>query len=1220
MSGYAQETASKELRAKASQGLFALFANHPTAPNLVMIAMVVAGIWAATNITVQFFPETVINVVSVNHRWTGASAEDIDEALVEPALDEIRVLEGVDRVTAASIEGFGSITIELDEDADSDALAAEVNSILDTINFPVDADDPVVNVRGFRDSVARILISAPLSRSALVDVANQVEAGLLDAGVTEVGLTGVRSPIIEVKPDLAKLQQLDLSIDDINQLLDSRSTNLPAGELADSGTLVRSVGQATSVEAIRALPVFIRRDGTSIELAEVASVDFIYPDTGREIRRNFNPAIEVVVSRGAGQSALRMNDIVQGYVAGLRGDPKPQTGLVTVFGAQFQVPFLKNRLLEASWEQGQRSVVPSNVSIETYNVRADIINARLKLLLDNGILGLVIVMVMLSLFLNLRTAFWVAVGIPVSFAATFAVMYLTGQSINMISTFGLLITLGIIVDDAIVVGEHADELASGQRTLKNPDKSRPLVALGSWLFVVSLALVVMVGLLGLIPGTENSQQLFGVIAFLAGVIKPLFAPLMALSIGAFILSAILVGQRLSADVEISNDAGFKPKEAAVLAAQRMALPVTAAAITTLLAFAALILVGGRFASIIIAIPLAVIAVVIASLVECFLVLPGHMRHALESKRRDRPNPLTRPLAWFRLGFDWLFDAFRYGIFRRSVQLAVFLRYPVLVLSFLLFLWSVAHVSNGSVGFVFFRGPSDGSLSINYELIDGVTRDDNRAVIDAVELATRQAFDASDVDLPYHEAVEMVLGRVGQSVQRRRGGTSTNVDPNTVGSVSIYLSEAYVDLLDAKVSQMGPPASFMGPTNWFSRQVQNAMPENPLLASFAARAGRFSPGGEDVDVRVLNAEPEVLKQAALAVAVGFENIEGVDDVEDNMPFGDVQLEMRLNALGRALGLSDASLANQVRIALSETSIFSFNQNGQDVEVVVSLEDQEKGREQLDNLQLATPSGGFVTLSQVVDFTSQQSFGTIRREGNDRVVNVTGEIAEDSPNEPRSVVSLLVEGVVPEVLARFDVELTLGGSFEDQDEFFDGAMVAALAALAAIYGILALVFGSFVRPILILLIIPMGFVGMIWGHILHGIDLTMFSVIGFLGLSGIIINDSIVLISTIDRRSQTQSRWTATVDGAVDRLRAVLLTSMTTVGGLTPLIFENSPQADFLLPTTLTIVYGLGIGTVWVLYLVPVLVAIQADLLSFEKSRRRLFAAFTSRRSLMAAIRG
>ena len=428
------------------------------------------------------------------------------------------------------------------------------------------------------------------------------------------------------------------------------------------------------------------------------------------------------------------------------------------------------------------------------------------------------------------------------------------------------------------------------------------------------------------------------------------------------------------------------------------------------------------------------------------------------------------------------------------------------------------------------------------------------------------------------------------------------------------------MLDAKVSQMGPPASFMGPTNWFSRQVQNAMPENPLLASFAARAGRFSPGGEDVDVRVLNAEPEVLKQAALAVAVGFENIEGVDDVEDNMPFGDVQLEMRLNALGRALGLSDASLANQVRIALSETSIFSFNQNGQDVEVVVSLEDQEKGREQLDNLQLATPSGGFVTLSQVVDFTSQQSFGTIRREGNDRVVNVTGEIAEDSPNEPRSVVSLLVEGVVPEVLARFDVELTLGGSFEDQDEFFDGAMVAALAALAAIYGILALVFGSFVRPILILLIIPMGFVGMIWGHILHGIDLTMFSVIGFLGLSGIIINDSIVLISTIDRRSQTQSRWTATVDGAVDRLRAVLLTSMTTVGGLTPLIFENSPQADFLLPTTLTIVYGLGIGTVWVLYLVPVLVAIQADLLSFEKSRRRLFAAFTSRRSLMAAIRG
>lgn len=1207
MTDYVSERPSIELDRKASKGIFAAFANHPTAPNLIMIVMILAGFWAAYNIPIQFFPETVINNVSVTMRWAGASPTDVDESLLEPVLPDLEALEGVERVSSIASEGIGNITIELEEGADTEAVQAEVTTTLDAINLPDDADDPIVRTRGFRDSVARILVSAPLSKSDLIDVAETLQSGLVDAGIIDVTVTGLQSPLIEVIPNESKLRQLNITIQNINTLLSSRSSDAPAGSLGDSGTLVRSIGRAATVQDIRQLPVFTRSDGTSIVLEEVASVNEIFPDSGREVRRNFNPGIELVVNRGEGESAIRMNDIVQGYVLGVTGEPKPETGVITVGGTEFQIPFLRNRTIETAWEQGRKDLVSTNVSVETYAVRADIINARLKLLFDNGVLGLLIVMVLLAVFLNLRTAFWVAVGIPVSFAATFGVMYITGQTINMISTFGLLITLGIIVDDAIVVGEHADELAGGAYRLPPNARRRVLVRLGSFLFTLSLALLATVGLLGAIPGTENigsETALFGLVGSIAASIKAAFVPLLVIAGASCFGSTVLVGGALIRETVVDRSLAFKPKTAAVMAAERMAAPVSAAAITTLLAFAALILIGGRFASIVIAIPLAVMAVIVASLVECFLVLPGHMRHALEARSRDRGFALTAPLRWFRLGFDTMFDGFRYGLFRQAVRLFVFLRYPLVGLSIVLFAWSVSQVANGNLRFTFFRGPSSGSVDINYQLVEGASREQNRAVIDDVQAATEVAFNGLGLDMPYDDAVEMIVGRIGSQVARRGGGAAADVDPNTIGSVSIYLSEVFIDRLDEQAQEMGPPFSFMGATGLFQRRISDAMPANPNLASFAARTGRFTPGGSDVDVRILNGDPATMKAAAEATNAALSGIEGVDDAEDDMPYGETELELVLTERGRALGLTETDLANQVRVALSNTNVFSFNDNGRDVSVVVSYAEDDRNREFLENLSLVTPGNAFVQLNQVVSIRQSQGFGTIRREGNSRQVSVTASLAEDSPNDSRQVVAILQDTVVPEIARRFGVDLTLSGSYEDQQAFFGDAAVAALAALGGIYAVLALVFGSFFRPLVILLIIPMGFVGMIWGHILHGVDLTMFSVIGFLGLSGIIINDSIVLVSTIDRRRKVQTNWRAAVDGSVDRLRAVLLTSATTVGGLMPLIFEKSPQADFLLPTTLTIVYGLGLGTFWVLFLVPALVAIQADFGSFFRSFGRL----------------
>ena len=1208
MPEYRSEQPNSKIDRKASQGVFALFANHPTAPNLIMIIMVLVGFWSAYNIPVQFFPETVINNVTVVMRWPGASPVDIDDSLLEPALQEIEGLESVDRVRSIASEGVGYITIEVKDGEDMEAVQAEVTTTIDALDLPDDAMDPVIRTRGFRDSVARILVSAPLSKSDLVEVAETLKSGLVGAGVIDVTVTGLQSPIIEVIPDEPKLRQLGITIQNINSLVTSRSTDAPAGKLAETGTLVRSIGRASSAEDIRNLPVFTRADGTSIFLYEIATVNEVFPDTGHEVRRNYNPGVELVVNRGEGENAIKINDIVQGYILGITGQPNPETGIVSIAGLDLQIPFLRNRNLEMAWEEGRKKLVSANVSVETYAVRADIIKARLQLLFDNGILGLLIVMVLLAIFLNLRTAFWIAVGIPVSFAATFGVMYLTGQTLNMISTFGLLITLGIIVDDAIVVGEHADELAGGGYRLPKEPKKRLLVRLGTGLFTLFFVVLSLFTFLGAIPGTEaigGDTGFINLVGWLADTIKNSFAPLIIIASIGCIAAAILVGSALINDILPDNTQVFKPRTAAVLAAERMAAPVSAAAITTLLAFAALILIGGRFASIIVAIPLAVMAVIIASLIECFFVLPGHMRHALEARHKDQPWIFSAPIRYFRLGFDTLFDGFRYGLFRKMVRLFVFLRYPLVGISIVLFAWSFSQVSNGNLRFTFFRGPETGSLDINYQLVEGATRDQNRAIIDDVQSAAAEAFKASEVDMDYSDAIEMIVGRVGSQIARRGSGQAAeDVDPNTIGSVSIYLSEGFLDRLNDRAQTMGPPYSFLGGAGLFQRQLTQAMPTNPHLASFAARSGRFSSGGSDVDVRILNGDPATLKAAAEAVTAALTSIDGVEDAEDDMPYGETELELLLTERGRALGLTETDLANQVRLALTDNNVFTFNDGGRDVSVVVRFDDANRNRGYLENFRLVTPSNAFISLGEVVAINQTQGFGTIRREGGNRQVSVTASIAEDSANSSRQVVAILQDTVVPEIARRFGVDLTLSGSFEDQQQFFDSAVIAALAALGGIYAVLALVFGSFFRPIVILLIIPMGFVGMIWGHILHGVDLTMFSVIGFLGLSGIIINDSIVLVNTVDRRRQAQSSWSAAVDGSVDRLRAVLLTSATTVGGLMPLVYEKSPQADFLLPTTLTIVYGLALGTFWVLFLVPALVTIQTDIASATSSFSRM----------------
>ena len=1198
MPDYLAERPSAELDRKASTGIFAWFANHRTAPNLMMIVLVLVGFWAANRMPVQIWPEIVINYLFVETSWPGASVNDVDELYHKTVLADLVALDGAKEVNGNAYNGFSFIWLELNLDADPEALKADVRAIVDAADLPKEAEQPIVRTPPFRPDVARIMLSGPLSQSGLVDVAQSLRSGLLDAGITAVNVEGLENPIIEVIPNEAKLRQLNLTIQNIKDLMTARSTDVTLGSLRGD-ILIQSLGRASSVQDINDLPLLTRSDGSTILLGDVAEVKETFPEWGG-VRRKGNQAIELVVARRTGESSLKVEDILEGYVAGATGQPKPQTGLVSLAGVELQIPFLRNMTLENAWERGRANLLPAEIGVETFGSSAQYARERINLLVNNGVLGLAVVLVLLAVFLNLRTAFWVAVGIPVSVAATLGIMSISGQTIDMLSTFGLLLTLGIIVDDAIVVGEHADALAQGGYRLRPKAKSQLLVRFGTVLFTMCLIILGLFVVLGVIPDAKligADAGPLGMVGTLAGLIKNNLSPFLLIAASGCIVAAILVGRLLVKSTIPDMSYALKPRTAAVLAIERMAGPVSAAAISTCVAFAALLLLGGDFRYAM-AIPLAVMAVVVASLLECFLILPGHMRHALEARAKERPHFLSTPLRWFRLGFDTLFDGFRFGIFRKTVRFLVFLRYPLVGLSIILFVWSISQVASGRLPFDLSSGePINTYLALNYELIEGATREQNYAVIDEIQLAVIDAVEATNVDMDFDDAIEMNHGVVGWQSEQGGVRAPNNVNPDTIGSVHIILSEEYT-------GRLGQQQNDLEPVELLKRNIKSALPPNPLLLNFAGQVQSVGNFGPAVDIRILNADPATLKAAAEALKTALMSIDGVEDASDDMPYGQTKLALTLTDRGRALGLGETDLADQVRLALIDNDIFTFSDNGRDISVVVRFPETDRNRNFLEGLNLSTPTNGFVALSDVVDITRSLEFDQISRSGGLRQISVNASIADDSPNTDRDVVAILQDRIMPEIRDRFGVELRLSGNFATQQELQTNAIIAAVVALGGMYTLLALVFRSFSRPVVVMLIIPLGFVGLVWGHMLHGVPLGVLSLFGLFGLSGIIVNDSIVLASTMDRRRKIQPIWDAAVDSSVDRLRAVLLTSATTIGGLLPLIFSTSVHVAPLIQTVLAIVYGLAVGTFWVLFLVPALVTIQADIARVTGSFARM----------------
>jgi multidrug efflux pump subunit AcrB len=1024
-----------------SGGVIGLFVRHPTASNLLMVTLIVLGLFAAARMNTQFFPTLAIPAISVTVEWSGASARDVEANIIDALDPELRFLDDVEKVTSIAREGIALITVEFLANADMQKAQSDVEqAVRGVTTLPNGAEDPEIRRISFYEPVAKILVSGPFTESALKSYARQLRDGLLNAGIDRVTFTGSRDEEIWATIPESALRHMQLDLDTIARRIREETRDLPSGTIeGQSEVQLRTLGARRTAAEIGGIEVKSSTSGDKVLLRDIGLVETRYDDNAIVGLKNGELAIQLNVQRAVTADTLATMRILNDYLEAV-------------------LPTL-----------------PPSLKVLKYDVRGELVTQRLGILVKNGLQGLVLVLIVLFIFLNMRIAFWVAVGIPVAFLATLIVMYLSGQSINMISMFALIMMLGIIVDDAIVVGEET--------------------------------------------ATRQAR-------------------------------------------------GDDMQEAAQNGASRMLVPVMAASLTTMAAFLPIFIISGRIGDVMVAIPLVVIAVLVASLVECFLILPGHLSHGA-GRIDQKPGR-------FRRMFDGGFNRFREGPFRAFVRMTYDWRYTTIAVALSTLIICVGLLAGGRVAFEFFPSPESENISAEVEFAAGTPRADQIAALARIEAALGQAeaaLNGAD-DEPLVVTAFTTLGIAGQT----RGDTIAEVAVQLTPSEARGVRTAQV--MDA----------------W-----REAMPRIPGVESITVVSERAGPPGRDLDVRLSNAPISVLKSAATELKDALTGFPGVTAIADDMPFGKRELIVEVTPRGLALGFTAESVGTQLRNAFEGAIATRFPRGDEEITVRVLREQEGEGPQALEDFFLRAPDGSFVKFSEVVEIREEIGFSIIQRIDGARTVSVTADI-NSALTSLSDVAAALSDSILPELARKYDLKYAFAGREEDRAKSFADLQVGAIVALILIYVILSWVFESYGRPFAVMLIIPFGVVGAIFGHLIMGMPLTIISLIGLLGLSGILVNDSIILVTRFkERLEEGDSVEIAALGASEDRLRAVVLTSLTTIGGLTPLLFETSRQAQFLIPMAITLVFGLATATLLILVLVPALIGLGSD---FSRGLRAL----------------
>jgi multidrug efflux pump subunit AcrB len=1025
------------------RGVISFFARHPVAGNLVMLLMVMFGLYGLNNITRQVLPDFELDLISVSVQWPGASPEDVESNILEAIEPEVRFLDNVDRVDSIAYEGRAQVTIRFDDDVNLSKALTDVQAAIARINtFPADIERPVINQVVQTDKVCRIEVSGPYSEQALKRVARRIRDDLLDRGMSRVELLGARDAEIWVEVSEESLRRLDLTLEDVAARIQRSSLDLPSGTVESGGVSrqIRSESLARTARDVGDIEVVSETSGEKLRVRDIARITETF-------------------------DANEVSHLVDGGTSiGL--DIRRSKGLDSMIAQQAVVDYLEDL----------RAELPPTLQVDLFDVFADQATQRVRMLLSNGLGGLALVLVILFIFLNGRVAFWVAMGIPISIMATLGAMVVLDMTLNMISMFAIIMGLGIIVDDAIVVGEHTEML---------------------------------------------------------------------------------------------HRRGMSPEEATMTAAKVMFAPVMAASLTTIAAFFPILTLGKEIGAIIRELPLTVIIVIAASLIECFLVLPMHLKHALK-RIDDRPKKLHQSR------FKIAFNRFRDNRFSQAVSICFERRYSTVLVTVCAFLVAFTLLTSGRVGFEFFASPETDMIFGNFALTPGAPRQKTAEMVEEMARALHVVEDR--LTGGRGGLVNYELGSVG-ATEGREGESPLTGDH--AGAYTVELVSG--DFRDVRTNQVIQAwEAEIRPVSGIER-----------LNIYELSAG--GPPGRDLDIRLHGAELDVLKAAAMDLREGLMNIPGVLAIQDDLPHGKEEIVMELTRTGKAMGFTTQSVAQQVRDSFEGAIAKRFSQDQEETIVRVKLSRDDTQRTgTIRELYLRASDGAEVPLTEVVRLKTEVGYSQIHRENGLRQVSVSADV-DSTVTTTNVVLATVARELVSKTQQKYGINIEFKGKAEEQQEAANDTLVALMIAVMTMYIILAWVFSSYTTPLVVMSVIPFGFVGAVAGHFVMGYNLNMLSLQALLGLAGVMINDSIILVTSLKRLiARGESLSEAVVVAARERLRPVILTTLTTIGGLTPLLFERSLQAQLIQPLAVTLIFGLLFSPLLVLFFVPSLLGIGNDL--------------------------
>jgi multidrug efflux pump subunit AcrB len=1028
--------------------------------NLIMVFIIAAGALTLTRMRRELFPQFALDMINVSVTYAGASPEEIEEGICIKIEERIKGLEGISRTFATAREGLGSVTIEVDSDADVRKVLDDIKTEVDRIDtFPEEAEEPIITEIVQRDPTVFVAIYGEVSENLLREIAENIRDDLIDTGpISLADFVGVRDYEISIEVSEENLRKYGLSFDQLVQAVRTGSIDLPGGTIKTSQgeILVRSKGQLYTGREFEDLPLITMAAGTVVRLGEVAQIIDGFADVDIKTRFNGKPAVLVQVNRTSREDVIEMAGVVRDYVA------------------------------------KQQYNMPAGINLAIWMDLSIMVQDRIDLLLRNGIQGITLVFIILALFLNLRLAFWVAIGIPISFMGAFLVLDVAGETINMISLFAFIMTLGILVDDAIIVGE---------------------------------------------------------------------------------------------DIFTHYARGKPPATAVVDGLKEVGGPVVMAVSTTVVAFTPLLFIAGIMGKFIAVLPMAVIAILLVSLGEALVILPAHLDHALTRAVNDKRGLYL----WHERFRGKIEQGLRYVIenyYTPAVRYVVKNRYFAFSIGIGFLIISLGIVKGGYVPFVFMPKAESDWIIAEVAYPPGAPFTLTQATIAQLE---NKAFELNkefyEVSAENGNLVKHVFSLVG-IVPRREW------KPMELGS---YVGEVWVELLNA---EKRPTLS----VNEVLKRWRHIAGEIPGLDKLTFSTLEGGPAGNPIEIQLAGKDFNQIRLAASELKAELATFPGTFDISDNFKTGKGEKKFKIKEGAKSLGISMGDIARQLRQAFYGEEALRIQRGRDDIKVMVRYAEKERrSLSGIEEIRIRTSDGREIPIEEVADLTHGRSYSVINRVDRKRVITVVSDIDETRANANK-IVSELNAGFLPNLIKRYpDLSYDLEGQEKRTQESLNSLKQGFFLALLVIFLLLASQFRSYIQPIIIMMAIPFGLIGAILGHLIMGMNFTMISIFGIVALSGIVVNDSLILIDFINRavRSGVDIDRAVVESGKV-RFRPVLLTSVTTIAGLFPLLLERSFQAQFLIPMAISISFGLLVATLLTLLYVPALYLILRDISDKLKS--------------------